>query len=294
MTVPAAGGVLHALAAVLLWSTVASAFKLSLRELSPPQLVFASSLVSAAFLGVVLALRGRLPELLALPRRQWLRSAGLGLLNPCLYYLVLLEAYHRLPAQQAQALNYLSALLLRQRLLRTDVLAGFICYGGALVVATRGHLLELRFDDGLGVALALGSTLIWAFYWVGITRDPLDAATRLFLNFLLGLPWAALVCGLRADFDFGWKGWAGAAYVGLFEMGLTFLLWLAALRRAGNASRVANLIFLSPFLSLVFLHRFVGERIEPATLAGLAVIVAGLLIQRRGAARGRSGAQEVR
>ena len=85
MTVPAAGGVLHALAAVLLWSTVASAFKLSLRELSPPQLVFASSLVSAAFLGVVLALRGRLPELLALPRRQWLRSAGLGLLNPCLY-----------------------------------------------------------------------------------------------------------------------------------------------------------------------------------------------------------------
>ena len=200
----ASGGVLHALAAVLLWSTVASAFKLSLRELSPPQLVFASSLVSAAFLGTVLALRGRLPELLSLPRRQWLRSAGLGLLNPCLYYLVLLEAYHRLPAQQAQALNYtwalvlayLSALLLRQRLLRTDVLAGFICYGGALVVATRGHLLELRFDDGLGVALALGSTLIWGLYWVGITRDPVDAATRLFLNFLLGLPWAALVCGL--------------------------------------------------------------------------------------------------
>lgn len=291
----ARGGALHALAAVLLWSTVASAFKLSLRELSPPQLVFASSLVSAAFLGTVLVLRGRLPELLTLPRRQWLRSAGLGLLNPCLYYLVLLEAYHRLPAQQAQALNYtwalvlayLSALLLRQRLLRTDVLAGFICYGGALVVATRGHLLELRFDDGLGVALALGSTLIWALYWVGITRDPVDAATRLFLNFLLGLPWAALVCGLRADFAFGWKGWAGGAYVGLFEMGLTFLLWLAALRRAGNASRVANLIFLSPFLSLVFLHHLVGERIEPATLAGLAVIVGGLLIQQRGAARGR-------
>ena len=299
MSGPAHGGALHALAAVLLWSTVASAFKLSLRELSPPQLVFASSLVSAAFLGTVLALQGRLPELLTLPRRQWLRSAGLGLLNPCLYYLVLLGAYHRLPAQQAQALNYtwalvlayLSALLLRQRLLRTDVLAGFICYGGALVVATRGHLLELRFDDGLGVALALGSTLIWGLYWVGITRDPVDAATRLFLNFLLGLPWAALVCGLAADFNFGWKGWAGAAYVGLFEMGLTFLLWLAALRRAGNASRVANLIFLSPFLSLVFLHHLVGERIEPATLVGLAVIVGGLLIQRRGAARGRSRAQ---
>ena len=282
----ARGGALHALAAVLLWSTVASAFKLSLRELSPPQLVFASSLVSAAFLGTVLALQGRLPELLTLPRRQWLRSAGLGLLNPCLYYLVLLEAYHRLPAQQAQALNYTWALVLAY--LSALLLAGFICYGGALVVATRGHLLELRFDDGLGVALALGSTLIWGLYWVGITRDPVDAATRLFLNFLLGLPWAALVCALGADFAFGWKGWAGAAYVGFFEMGLTFLLWLAALRRAGNASRVANLIFLSPFLSLVFLHHLVGERTETATLVGLGVIVGGLLIQKKGAAQGRT------
>jgi hypothetical protein len=289
------GGLLRALVAVLLWSTVATAFKLSLRQMAPAQLVLASSLVSTGFLAAVLVVRGQLRAALSVPRRQWLRSAGLGLLNPCLYYLVLLEAYHRLPAQQAQPLNYtwalvlayLSALLLRQRLLRTDVLGGVVCYAGVLVVATRGRVLELRFDDGIGVALALGSTVIWALYWVGVTRDRLDPVQRLFLNFLLALPWAALACAWMSSFEVSLRGWAGAAYIGVFEMGLTFVLWLGALQRAENVARVANLVFLASFLSLLFIHYLVGEAIEPATFIGLVVIVGGLLLQQRGAARAR-------
>ena len=295
----AAGGTLHALAAVLLWSTVASAFKLALARMAPAQLLLGATGVSILCLGAILAARGGLGWLVLLPRRDWLRSAGLGLLNPCVYYLVLFEAYDRLPAQQAQPLNYtwalvlawLSALFLGQRLLRWDLLAGGICYAGVLVVATRGRLLDLRFDDGVGVALALGSTVLWALYWVGVTRDTLDPVRRLFLNFLLGLPWVALACGLTSGWPaLDWQAWAGAAYVGLFEMGLTFVLWLGALRRAPNASRVANLIFLSPFLSLVFIHHIVGEAIEPASVLGLGVIVGGLLLQKWGAGReGRGG-----
>jgi drug/metabolite transporter (DMT)-like permease len=68
--------------------------------------------------------------------------------------------------------------------------------------------------------------------------------------------------------------------VGLFEMGITFALWLSAMKYAarpegGGTARVANLIFLSPFLSLVFIHFLVGEIIHPATVAGLAFIIAG-------------------
>lgn len=290
----AGDGTAQALAAVALWSTVASAFKLSLRHLAPAQLLAGSTLVSVLCLGALLALRGQLRGLPALPPRTWLRSAALGFLNPALYYLVLFEAYDRLPAQQAQPLNYtwalvlayLSALLLRQRLLLWDVVAGLVCYAGALVVATRGDVVGLRFDDGLGVALALGSTVLWALYWVGNTRDPLDPVRRLFLNFLLALPWTLLACSLTAGWPAAdWRALAGAVYVGIFEMGLTFVLWLGALRRARNAARVANLIFLSPFLSLIFIHRVVGESIEPATVAGLAVIVAGLGLQRWGAGR---------
>ncbi len=287
-------GTIQALAAVLLWSTVATAFKLTLRHFSPTQLLLVSTFVSTLFLAIVLLARGQLRQVCALPGRIWLRSAGLGLLNPCLYYLILFEAYNRLPAQQAQPLNYtwalvlawLSALLLKQRLLRWDIIAGFVCYGGVLVVATRGDLRTFAFDDAIGVALALGSTLIWALYWVGVTRDSIDPVQRLFLNFLLALPVVAILCGVTTGgLPISWPGWAGAIYVGLFEMGLTFVLWLSALQRAANASRVANLVFLSPFLSLVPIHFLVGERIEMATILGLGIIVFGLLLQKWGTAR---------
>lgn len=286
-----AGGIRHALAAVLLWSTVASAFKLTLAHLHPAQLLLLSATTSTVVLGAVVLWRGQARQLVALSRRDWLRSAGLGLLNPCLYYLILFAAYERLPAQQAQPLNYtwalvlawLSALLLKQRLSPWDVVAGFVCYAGVLVVATRGDVLSLHFDDPVGVGLALGSTVIWALYWVGITRDSMDPVVRLFLNFMLSLPPVTLACvylsGLPA---LSTPGWLGAAYIGLFEMGFTFVLWLGALQRAANAARVANLIFLSPFLSLIFIHVLLGEIIEPATIIGLAAIVAGLLLQKMG------------
>lgn len=287
-------GVAQALLAVLLWSTVASAFKLSLKHLQPAQLLLLSSVVSTLFLGLLLLWRRQLFEVIRLPRRHWLRSAGLGLLNPCLYYLVLFSAYDRLPAQQAQPLNYtwalvlawLSALILGQRMLRWDVAAGLICYAGVVVVATRGEVLCLSFDDPVGVILALSSTVIWALYWVGVTRDSVDPIQRLFLNFLLALPPVALVCFLTTGSpSASWPGLLGGIYIGLFEMGLTFVLWLSALQRASNASRVANLVFLSPFLSLLFIQHFVGEPIEQATIVGLAIIVFGLSLQRWGARR---------
>ena len=81
-------------------------------------------------------------------------------------------------------------------------------------------------------------------------------------------------------------GLGGALDMGLFEMGLTFLLWLAALRSATHVSRVGNLIFLSPFLSLLFIRWLLDEPIAPATFVGLALIVVAVLYQQR--ARRRS------
>ncbi|MFP5257919.1 MAG: EamA family transporter, partial [Acidobacteriota bacterium] len=77
-------------------------------------------------------------------------------------------------------------------------------------------------------------------------------------------------------------GLAGAAYIGVFEMGLAFVTWLTALKCAENASRVANLIFLSPFCSLILIHFLVGEAILPSTVVGLGLILAGLGVQRVG------------
>ena len=280
---------LLALGAVLLWSTVATAFKLSLEHLAPIQLLAWASMVSVVTLGALLAVSGRLGEVLRGTRADYLRSMLLGFINPFLYYVVLFEAYDQLPAQEAQPLNYtwaftlalLAIPLLGHRLSRWDVIGGLIAYAGVWIIATRGDVLSLSFDNPYGVILALGSTVLWALYWIFSARDRRDPLVALFCNFSLGMPFVLLACALTSGFAVeDWRGLAGAAYVGVFEMGLAFALWLGAMRYTRNASRIGNLIFLSPFLSLFFIRTFVGEVILPSTYVGLALIVTGLCLQQ--------------
>ncbi|MDQ7831333.1 MAG: DMT family transporter [Desulfovibrionaceae bacterium] len=280
---------LHALSAVLMWSTVASAFKLSLRHMDPAQLLFYSSLASTACLGAILAAQGRLGLILAMTRRQYVRSALLGALNPFLYYLILFAAYDRLPAQLAQPINYtwaitltlLSIPLLGQKISRRDLLAVFVGYAGVLVISTRGDVTGMHVESPLGVGLALVSTILWALFWIVGARDDRDPVVGLLLNFAASLPMTLAVCLLTTGLvPASPLGYLGAAYVGVFEMGLAFALWLSAMKNATNTARIANLIFLSPFVSLVFIHFVVGEDILPSTFAGLVLIMAGLAIQR--------------
>ena len=278
-----------ALATVAIWSTVASAFKISLRHLSVVQLLLLASLTSLAVLLVMLAWQGRLSQLFRLGKRDLLLSALFGLLNPFAYYLVLFKAYDLLPAQEAQPLNYtwaitlslLSVPLLGQRLRILDLLALAVSYAGVLVIATRGNVLSFELSNPLGVMLALGSTLIWALYWILNTRDPVDPVLRLCTNFAFGsLYTALLIVALGDPILSGWRGMLGAAYVGAFEMGITFVLWLTALRLSSSAARVSIFIYLSPFLSLVLIHFLVGEEIYPSTLVGLVCIMAGIGLQQ--------------
>ena len=80
------------LAAVLLWSTVATAFKLALRELDVWQLVAYAVLTSATVLFLLVAWQGKLTLLRSYVRDSLSFHLVLALLNPLLNYLVLLRA----------------------------------------------------------------------------------------------------------------------------------------------------------------------------------------------------------
>lgn len=281
---------LYALSAVLLWSTVASVFKLTLRHVGILHLLLISSWTAFLALFLVLAAQGKVPRLSRITGRELLYSAGLGALNPYLYYLVLFKAYSLIPAQEALALNYtwpvvlvlLSVPLLGQRIGVGSLAAILISFFGVVLIATRGDLGTLGVSHPLGSSLALGSSLIWASFWIFNLRDRRDPVLKLFLSFGFGslfiLATVLLVEGIRIP---AWPGLLGGLYSGLFEMGLTFLLWLKALELASTTARVSNLVFLAPFLSLVFIRVLVGETILPSTLAGLVLIVCGILLQQR-------------
>lgn len=280
---------LFALTTVLIWSTVASAFKISLRHLEVAQLLFFSSLASMVVLGCVLFLQNKLFVLNTLKGKDFALSLCLGFLNPFAYYLVLFKAYDLLPAQEAQPLNYtwaitlslLSVPLLHQRLRSSDLAGLLISYCGVFWISVRGDIWSLHFSSPLGVALALLSTVLWALYWIYNTKDALDPVLRLFLNFCCGSVYIALFLLLGPGVTIPEPaGLMGAVYVGVFEMGITFVLWSLALRLSKTALQVSIFIYLSPFFSLVLIHFLVGETILQSTIIGLILIMTGIGLQQ--------------
>jgi drug/metabolite transporter (DMT)-like permease len=279
----------YAAIVVLLWSTVASAFKISLQYLEPIQLLFYAATISLLTLFIILLAQKKLNLLRKCHTGDYFRSALLGLLNPFLYYAVLLRAYSILPAQQAVALNYtwaiqlviLSIPLLKQRIGFKSIIAIITGYFGVLIIATRGDFFSFRIVNIKGTLLALGSATIWALFWIYNVRDKRDEVLKLFLNFLFGFIFVSSYLILSGQFVIpDWAGFAGAFYVGIFEMGITFVFWLKALRLAKTTAQVSNLIYLTPFLALLIINLVVGEKILVSTIVGLSFIVAGIALQQ--------------
>jgi len=279
----------YAVTAVLLWSTVASAFKISLRYLDYLQLLFFSSIVSTLTLFLILLVQNKLSLLKEYSRKDYLHSLMLGFMNPFLYYMVLFKAYSLLPAQEAQPLNYtwsimlvlLSIPLLKQKIKFISIIAILISYSGVLIISTHGDVSTFKFTNPYGVLLALGSAVIWALFWIYNIKDKRDEVAKLFLNFIFGFFFILIATLFSSKMKApSMAGLLGASYVGLFEMGITFVLWLKALKLSNTTAQVSNLIYLSPFVSLVLIHFVAGERILFSTIIGLIFIVAGILIQQ--------------
>ena len=286
----------YALLAVLCWSTIGSAFKISLRYLDFLTLLLFASFVAVAVLFITLLLQGKLNLLKKIKKENLLNSAFLGLLNPFLYYVVLLKAYELLPAQEAGTLNYiwplvlvlLSIPMLRQKITGWSIMTILVSFFGIILISTHGQLLTLRFSNPVGVLLALGSAIFWALYWIFNMKDPREEVSKLFLNFCFGFFYIFLTIAILRFLGLNWsrypllpwQGIAGSVYLGIFEMGITFILWMMALKLSSTTAKVSNLIYLSPFGSLILIHFLVGEVILLSTVIGLVFIVGGIIIQQ--------------
>ncbi|WP_461534595.1 DMT family transporter [Spongorhabdus nitratireducens] len=279
----------YALVTVLMWSTIATAFKLALGHLDPYQLLFYASLTSLLFTLGLLIKKQQLGQLVRAMYDSWPAWLLLGALNPFLYHIFLFNAYDRLPAQQALALNYtwpmamtlLAIPILKQKIRKLDIAAILTAYFGVLIIATRGELAELQFDDVPGVAMALASTLCWALYWLINTRHSHDPLISLTATFIAGLPMMTLVVAMESSFiPAHWHDLAGAVYVGLIEMGLAYVCWILALKHATNTAAISNLSYLSPLLSLFVIWLVLDEPIITATWAGLGFILGGIFLQK--------------
>jgi drug/metabolite transporter (DMT)-like permease len=277
--------------AILFWSTVPTAFKISLSELDILPMLTIASLTSTIVLFIIVLTGKKTNLFIITTREELLHSAILGFINPFVYYLILLKAYQLLPAQVAQPLNmiwpiilvFLSVPILRQKIERKNFIALFISFIGVYIISSQGRLFKPGHSNLLGVLLAIGSSVFWAFYFILNVKDKRDEGVKLLLNFVFGslyLIVTMIIIG-KWQIETGFRGTAASVYVGIFEMGVTFFFWLKALQMSSTTAKISNLVYLAPFLSLVFVHYFLREPVYYTTPLGLVLIITGIFIQNR-------------
>lgn len=275
---------IYALLAVLMWSTVASAFKIALSELSPEITLFYAS-ISATIVLFIFYITGKKRTKIKIS--DFRKSLIAGLFNPFIYYLILFEAYDLLPAQIAQPLNYtwpivltlMTGFIFKEKLKLGVWIGLMVSFVGVILISSQNSSEESL--SVLGISLALGSSIIWSIYWILNMKDDRSDNLKLFLNFLMGSTFILIyILVLDIPWNFSSKGLSASIYIGLFEMGITFFVWLKALKLSEQTAKITNLVFLSPFISFFFIAIILKEQIHIFSILGLGVIILGIFLQK--------------
>jgi drug/metabolite transporter (DMT)-like permease len=251
-------------------------------------MVTGAAIVSTLVLGITILIQGKAGLLTTIKRGDLLRASLLGIANPFLYYLLLFKAYSLLPAQIAQPLNMvwpiimvlISIPVLKQKIGLLSILSMIVSFSGVVVLSLQGGTIFTEGSNLNGVLLALSTAIIWAFYWIYNMKNRLDEVVGLFLIFGFSTVYLLVVSVFRTDtFPSGREAWLTSAYIGIFEMGLAFVFWFKALQLSSTTAKISNLVFISPFLSLLFVRQILGETIYISTIFGIILVVTGIVIQ---------------
>jgi len=181
------------------------------------------------------------------------------------------------------------------RLGRRFWVAALVTFAGVALIAAgnaEGVSTDLR-----GALLALAGAATWAVYSIAVGPLMRRYSPFRISSIVLALGWlplAAVGSGQVASqgFSFGALVWIGFAYAVIGPLFLTNILWFTAIDRVGVA-RASLFSNLQPFFAVVFAVLLLSERLHRLELAGGALILAGILLERVRVPSSRAPAQPV-
>jgi len=293
----------YTLIMVVLWGSHSPVATLTMTAhggtpLSQHGLLFFKLLFAAACLFVIILCTGRLREFRKYTWRDVRSLAFAGVFGYFLYYFFLFGALRRAEPEKAVTeaifLNYLfptctllaSAAILRERLTVRSVVCAVVSLAGACVVVCGGDFTRLTPRHPVIDLMAVAAAVSWGVFSALGRRRTYEPLTGLFLFILTGLVLAGCVLPFAGGrhVPVGWEFY-GAFHVGFICNTVGVMLWFLALKE-GGASLVGNLSLLAAFVNLVFIRLLLPDQaISPWAVAGLAVILLGVLFSRPPAPR---------
>ena len=277
----------YALVSVFFWSTTTTVSKLLLHSISTMQVLAVSSVFATLFLLLVNAAKGNLKQLKAYRLRDYLVLAGVGFLGMFLYRMLLFFGVARMLASQAMIVNYLwpimavlaSCVILREKLTVRKAIAVVMSFLGVVIVTTGGSAAGLSGSDLTGTVLVAVAAVFYGLFVAINKRLQYDSfVSMMFYNAV------AAICAILGTLFSGetllltLSQNLGLVWVGVCNTAIGFVAWDLAMK-TGDTAKVANLAYITPFLSLVVAYFLLGDPITIWSVGGLTVIVAGILLQ---------------
>jgi probable blue pigment (indigoidine) exporter len=215
----------------------------------------------------------------------WWRTALLGVLNFSAFFTLIFIASDRLPGGLASTLTATSPLMIMllawalagERPRRASLAAAVVGIAGVALLVWRGASAV----DALGVLASLVAVAISSlgFVLVKTWRPPVDLLTftawQLIFGGLVLAPVALLAEGAPPHLD--GRALGGFAWLGLAGTVLAYVVWFQGMRRL-PAAAVSLVGLLNPVPGTVIGVALAGERLTPVRLAGMALVLGGVLV----------------
>ncbi|HWB21601.1 MAG TPA: DMT family transporter [Gaiellaceae bacterium] len=269
----------------LIWGSSFMFIKVADRQFDPGALVFFRLLLaSAVVVPVAFAVVGR--DLLSLARPVWGRLVVLGLVNTTIPFLLISWAETRLDSGLAAILQAAAPIFSAVIATRfgNDRVTGYRLAG--VLIGLAGVALLVGSPGGGGLLAALAVVLAALAY---------ASAASFGSHMLVGTPPLVVAAGSTtaamiavAPYGLarlpgtlpGWKENGSVAMLGIVGTGIAYIILFALLRTAGP-SRTILITYLIPGVAVLYGVLLLGEPVRAISLAGLALVLAGVALASR-------------
>jgi drug/metabolite transporter (DMT)-like permease len=181
----------------------------------------------------------------------------------------------------------LSWVFLRERLAPLQLVGVMVSLTGVLAIISEGSLQALlHFRLNGGDLFIILSMAMWSTYTILLRWRPagLDVVSFLFIIAVIGntcvLPFWLGEMALGYHMHWTWANFAAIVAVSLFSSVLAYIFWNRGVAEVG--ANVAGLfVHLMPVFGIVLAWIFLGERLAPFHIAGIALILSGIWLTSR-------------
>ncbi len=284
-----ASGYLYLFLCILLWASIPVASKKILLEMDYLQMLFFSSLFSLLTLFIILLITGKYRELKRHHRWEYGNMLFLGFLGAYLYYILLYAAFSLTTAQEGFILAYtwpilvllLAFLILKERITLRKISAILLSFLGIIIVISRGNLESVQPTNFLGDILALSGAFVFALFSILGKKNNYERVIAAFMYFLIASLLSLITMLFFSTFSFPTLTtlfWL--LYNGILVNGVTYVWWFRALERV-ETHIVSTMLYLTPFISLLYISLFLSESIMLTSIIGLIAIILGIFLQMK-------------